>query len=139
MVSSKLKDMAKKEVKISSRSKGKDEEFLNELLIFYQSSMKGLIGSVKQIAKVQKDYPKQYVIFKQLNKEPSLLIELGKGLSDKEKAILFELLIKSESLSKKMNVLFELSYEEKNILAKEIESFSKELIKIIDDLKKTKK
>lgn len=118
--------------------KGKEEatKFFNDLLDYYQLSIGGVIGSIDKIAEIQKNYPEQYQIFKNLSRDTNLILQLGKKLSDTQKTILFELLIKSASLSERINILTELTYREKKILSKDMKEFSEELIEKIKELKK---
>lgn len=111
-------------------------KFFNELLEYYQSSMGGAIDSIDKIAEIQKNYPEQYEIFKNLSKDTNLILQLGKKLSDTQKTILFELFIKSASLSERMRILIELTYKEKKILSEDLKEFSDGLIEKIKELKK---
>lgn len=110
-------------------------KFLNELLGYYQSSISGVIDSIDKIAEIQNNYPEQYDFFKNLSRDTNLIFQLGEQLSDTQKTILFELFIKSASLSERMKILTELTYKEKKILSKDLTEFSDELIKRIEEIK----
>lgn len=124
-----------KETKIKENNGPK---FFDSLLDYYNSSVGDLVNSIKKMANIQKTYPEEYELFKRLDKDPDLIVKLGKELSVEEKVIFFELLLKSSSLSERISIVTRLTYKEKMILIKDMEDFAKEFSKKLKESKEKK-
>jgi hypothetical protein len=120
----------------TNKKVSKSEKFFKALVEFYQETLSGAVTSIRQLAEIQKSFPEQYELFKKLNREPDLLLKLSKELTDKEKAIFYEIFVKAASLSERTKILNELTYKEKIILAKDLDDFSKDLVRKIETIKK---
>lgn len=107
-------------------------EFVAELLEYYRLSMNDIASSVEKLGTIQKKYPAAYEDFKNVSEKPELLLTLNLG--DKEKSILFELLLKSSSLISKVNKLLALTPTEKEALAKDIKSYASEIENKVKEL-----
>ncbi len=120
--------MSKRKRHISPKSE--DELFFKELTDYFQKSTYGMVSSIKQLANMQRKFPRHYTTFKNLSREPNLILKLSEKLSSDEKAKLFELFLKSSSLNDRIKILHELTYREKIILANDLEEFAKKLLSI---------
>lgn len=112
----------------------KFNEFISDLIEYYKSSMENISKSVEGLAKIQEKHPEAYEEFQKIAENPELL--LGLEIDDKMKAIFFELLLKSSSLTQKINKLIVLTPTEKKLLAKDLREYVQELSTKIEELKK---
>lgn len=102
----------------------KQKKFGIELIKFYKEFLTGSSGAVKTLANIEKEYPKEYKIVKELKDDPNAIVQLSDKLPDDVKNILFSIIIESSVLGGKMNRLFDLSQKEKEELAKRIDEFA---------------
>lgn len=110
------------------------DKFISELIEYYELSMGDISKSIGKLAQIQDDYPKEYEEFLKISQRPDFLLEIK--ISDQIKNILFELLLKSSTLTQKLNKLLDLTSSEKKALAEELEKYVKELKKKFEDIRK---
>jgi len=111
-------------------------EFIPELIKYYELSMNDIARSIEELAKMQERYPKGYEEFQKIAEKPELLLEIK--IDDKIKAIFFELLLKSSTLTQKINKLIILTPTEKKALAEDLKSYVGELKKKYKELNSQK-
>jgi len=111
----------------------KDEEFISGLLGYFEKSMGDISNSIIYLASIQKKYSEEYEKFKKINDNPEILLNLE--LSDKLKGILFELLLRSSTLNKRISSLILLTPIEKEELANDLKSYVNELRNKINEAK----
>jgi len=100
------------------------EKFGEELIIFYKEFLLGSSKAVEQLAQIQKDFPKQYELIKQMKDDPEMIEQITVGLSEEVKDTLLLVIVKASSMGKRMNNLFDLSADEQKTLAEDIQKFS---------------
>lgn len=96
---------------------------------FYINFVNSLADSVEKLAKIQEEFPDKYETVAKLEEDPGLIEELSKNLSSEEKEKLLTILIRMSSLARRSNRIFELTVEEKRILAKDLRKFVADLQK----------
>jgi len=99
--------------------------FLKELISYYKKSMKDISESIEDLAKIEEIYPKEYVQFRELNESPENFLKLD--LDNDSKALFFELMLKSATLTKRIGSLLALTSTEKKLLAKELNAYATHL------------
>jgi len=119
------------------KRKDKRKEFGLELIKFYKGFLLGSSDAVKSLAKIEKKYPNEYKILKELKDDPKVIVQLANKLPEDVRNVLFSIIVESSALGEKMNRLFDLSQKEKEKLAKEIDDFAnrveKDLNKLIEN------
>lgn len=118
--------MAKKKIALNIVKNNKDN-FASDFINFYTDFLCGYSKAIDKLGDIQKNYKKEYVDFKNSQKDPSALMRMVENLNDKQKIILFEIIAQSATLSHKTAIMMELSSEEQKQLAKDLESFAKYL------------
>ncbi len=109
------------------------DEFISELIKYYELSMEDISKSIEELAKIQEKYPNEYDKFQKVSENPELL--LGLKMSDKIKTIFFELLLKSSTITQKVNKLIILTPIEKKALAKDLNKYVAELKTKFEEIK----
>lgn len=107
-------------------------EFIPELIRYYEMSMGDISKSIEELAKMQEKYPKGYEEFQKIAERPELLLEIK--MDDKIKATFFELLLKSSTLTQKINKLIILTPTEKRALSEDLKTYVGELKKKYKEL-----
>ena len=119
----KMVDIIKKKKK---RIIGKREEkFVLELIEYLEFSIIGTADSVKKLAQIEKNYKKEYDIYRKSKLDPAQLDTLIKNASPELKNTLLIIFAKSSYIAPKLNKVFDLSLEEKEELSKTMEEFGK--------------
>ncbi len=101
-----------------------EKKFALELIRFYKEFLLGSSKSVVILADMEKKYPEQYQRLKQTKDNPQRLIELTIQMPDEVKETFLLIIVEGSVIGQKMNRLFDLSQDEKEKLAKEIEDFA---------------
>ena len=109
-------------------------EFVSVLAEYYELSMTDIANSIEKLAEIQEKYPSEYEEFKKVAENPTVLLELQ--MDDKIKNIFFEILLKSSSLTQKVNKLISLTSIEKKVLAKDLKDYVQVLNKKLEELAK---
>jgi len=109
------------------------KEFGGYLINFYKEFLLGTSKSVEILAKIEKEYPEEYKILKDIKDDPTVIAKLSDKIPDDVKTILYSIIVESSALAEKMNKVFELSQEDKESLAKDIRKFSE---RVNNELKK---
>ena len=113
-----------------------DNSFVLDLIEFHKIFLTDASKSISKLAEIQKKYPEEYSDLVKMQKDPSYLLKLSEKLDDESRKILIDSFIRASTLSTKLMMLYELSYEEKQELIKEIEKFSESMQNSIKLLKK---
>lgn len=117
----------------------KKKEFALELIKFYKEFLIGSSEAVSILAKIEKKYPKEYEILKELKDDPRAITELTKKMSNEEREVFLLIVVEASALGQKINKLFDLTQKEKENLAKEIEDFANRVEKKLSGLIKNAK
>jgi vacuolar-type H+-ATPase subunit I/STV1 len=112
----------------------KKKKFGYELIKFYKGFLLGSSDAVKTLAKIEKNYPKEYMILKELKDDPKAIIQLSNKLPDNVRNVLFSIIIESSTFGERMNRLFDLTQKQKEDLAKEIDDFAERVEKELNEL-----
>lgn len=116
----------------------KDEQFALALVEFYKSFLGDTADSVRRLIKIQEKFPDGYKKLIEIQKDPSMLLELTKEVDEESARIIIEMFVKTSVLSKKTIGLFDLSVIEKKEFVDELEEFKNYMDKYINELKKIK-
>jgi len=117
----------------------REKKFTLDLIKFYKGFLLGSAESVGMLAKIEKKYPKEYKLLKEVKDDPTAITELTKKMNDKEKDVFILTVVEASQLGQKMNKLFDLSQKDKESLAKEIEIFAEKVEVKLKDLVKNDK
>ena len=115
-------------------SDNQDKEFLVSLIEFYKNIIGNASHSVRSLKDVQSKFPNQYQLLLDLQNDPSKLLEITKQMDKRVSSIMINLFVRSSILSNKINNMFELTVDEKEDLAKDLESFSEEFTNSLREL-----
>ena len=105
----------------------KKEKCLVSLVKFYKVFLGGTIDAVRELAQIESEFGDQYKELKELQKNPDILLQISEDMPEEGKAILFEMFMRSASLSTRTARLFDLTLEEKKKLASDLVKFSKDM------------
>ncbi len=100
------------------------KEFSGYLINFYKEFLLGTSKSVEILAKIEKEYPEEYKMLKELKDDPAAIAKLSDKIPDDVRTVFYFIVMESSGLAERMNKVFELSQEDKVILAKDIRKFS---------------
>jgi hypothetical protein len=100
------------------------KEFAIKLIEFYKSTITSSIQSIKILAEIQRNFPKEYEIMEELKDDPSIVDQLADVLPQEEKDTMILIFIKASAIGRRMNKLFDLTVEEKEKLIKDLEDFA---------------
>ncbi|MCD6229973.1 MAG: hypothetical protein J7K00_04160 [Candidatus Diapherotrites archaeon] len=114
------------------------EEFGIEMIKFYKEFLIGSSKSVELLANIEKKFPKEYEVIKELKDDPKVLVSLSSEVPDNVKTVLFSVLVEASLLGSRMNKLFDLTNEEKETLATDIDKFAKKIEKELGGLIESK-
>lgn len=114
----------------------KEDQFLIDLLNYYKETIGSAVTSVVLLKNIQTAFPDKYEELLAVQEDPSRLIDMAGKLGAEDSKILFELMIRASSLSRKINQVFELSVQDKDMLIKELKDFSEVMEKSIVLLQK---
>ena len=117
----------------------KDKNFLISLVEFYKETLGDASKTVRLLMNIQKKFPEQYQLLLDLQNDPSKILEITKQMNAEVSHIMINLFVQASILSNKVNRLFEISIEEKGILANDLEKFASEIIDSIKKLEGTSK
>lgn len=122
-----------------SRNNNKSEKFGIDFIKFFKNFVNSASKSLRELAEIQKNYPKEYMQFKEFQMDPTLMIKLFDEMDPNIRVRLIAILITSLSLSQKVNTnIFNLSAKEQIALAKEIEAFMKLAEKNLQEIQELK-
>lgn len=113
-----------------------EENFVNRYSEFFRHFINGTADAVEMLSEVQEAFPDDYNTIKNFGRDPQNLNELIEKLSPEHQNVLFKLLIKSGSFSRKMVSLFDLSVGEQKTFAEELRAFSEDIEKDLKTIKK---
>ncbi len=114
---------------------GNEKEFGIELIKFYKGYLVGSAEAIESLAKIEKEYPKEYKIVKRIKDDPSAIMQLTDEISEDAKQILFFIMIRASSIGTKINNVFDLTQKEKEKLAKNIRVFSETVEEKLTEMK----
>jgi hypothetical protein len=103
----------------------KKEIFVIELIKFYKASLSNSAESIRVLSKLQSKFPAEYELFKKSSLDPGMFLEMLESLDDTSRGILIDIYIKQDVLTKKLNLLFQMSSEDKLTFATDLEKFGK--------------
>lgn len=109
------------------------DNFIAALGKYYELSMNDIAESIKKLADIQENFSKEYEDFKKIAENPELLLSLK--INDRLKSIFFEMLLKSSTLTQKVNKLIILTPTEKRALAEDLKKYVQELRERLGELK----
>lgn len=112
----------------------KNKEFIEKFIDFYDGFVCSISNAIRKLALVQKEYKEEYEEWKEVQKNQDAILGFLNKFNDKQKVILFEMMAKGTSLSNRSRILFELSAQEQEKLANDMDSFSKELKQRLGEL-----
>ena len=101
----------------------KKETFVVALIKFYKASLSNSAESIRVLSRLQSEFPSEYNLFKKSSLNPDLLPEMLESLDDTSRGILIDIYIKQDVLTKKLNLLFQMSSEDKLTFATDLEKF----------------
>ena len=102
-----------------------EKSFFLDVVTYYIDSMKNISQSLKALAEIQKSYPTEYEEFRKISETPEEILKMN--LSEDEKIILFEVLLKSATSTQRIGKMITLTTREKVVLADELLKSSDEL------------
>ncbi|MCK4553082.1 hypothetical protein KAT80_02675 [Candidatus Pacearchaeota archaeon] len=97
--------------------------FVEGIKLFYSTFLKSTSDSIRVLAKIQEEHSEEYNKLKEVQNDPSILLDNIGDLTEEEKDKLITIFFRVAKLERKMLKLFDLSAEDKEKLAKEIDSF----------------
>lgn len=100
------------------------KEFTMNLIKFYKSFIAGSVDSIKILADIQKNNPKEYELLIRLKNDPTAMEDAMTELSQEDKNVLMIIFIRASHLGNRLNNLFESTVDDKIKLAKDLEEFS---------------
>jgi hypothetical protein len=115
-------------------SSNEQVKFGKELIVFYKEFLLGSSKAVEQLAQIQKEYPEQYKIIREMKDDPEMIEQITMNLSEDVKDTLLLVIVKASTIGKRMNNLFELNSDEQKKLSEDIKKFSEYVEKRISDL-----
>lgn len=116
-----------------------EREFYLAVMKFYKESTGSFADSVDLLAEIEEKFPKRYAEFRDFQKDPSKFVNLTEKMKEenvKALFILLKILIRSSTLTQKVQNVLYLDIKEKRKLAKELRSFAEETEKDLEKLKK---
>lgn len=105
--------------------KEKDKKFFLGILEFYEKFLESTSDSIRKLAEIQKNNKERYEKFKDLSYDTDKIVEMIGGLDEEDRGIFLEMLLRTQSFQKRMGNLFDLSAEEQNKLANDLDEFIK--------------
>jgi len=100
--------------------------FSKELIKFYTEFLVGSANAIATLAKIEKDYPKEYKLFRELKDDPITFSRLTKMPEEIKDAFLI-IILEGSSIGQRANKLFDLSRKEKEDLVKDMREFAKKV------------
>lgn len=101
------------------------KEFIITLIEFYKESLCNSSATIKKLSELQRKFPENYDQFKKISLDPNVLPEVLAKLDDESRGILVDIYFKQDTLTRKTNLLLQMTADEKDIFAKELEDFGK--------------
>jgi len=115
------------------------DQFVIDFIKFYSGFVGNASQYLKNLAELQKNYPKAYEQFKDFQIDPTSLMNLYEKMNANIRARFLNILFSSYALSQKVNTnIFALSSKEQIKLAEEIEQFMQMAEQIIKEIKELK-
>ena len=112
----------------------RSKKFGIELIQFYKEFLLGTSKAVELLAKIEKKYPTEYRVMKELKDDPKAIAKLSTDLPDDVKTVFFSIVMESSMLGERMNKLFDLDKKAKEQLSKDIKGFAERVEKEIGEL-----
>lgn len=110
-----------------------EKGFVKDVVEFYDKFLTNISDTLVVLADIQEKYKKQYNELKDIQKDPSKLINLTNEISDEERRILLDLLITVSSFESRLMRLYDLSPKDKKQLAEDIKHFLSKFKGVINE------
>jgi len=100
-----------------------EKNFATAIRGFYSKFLKAISDTVIILADIEDEYKEDYQKLKEIQKDPTLILERLNELNEKDKEKLLAMFVRISKLESRMVKLFDLDSKEKRELAKELNEF----------------
>ena len=105
------------------------KDFAESIKLFYSKFLNAMADNIDSLASIEEEFKEEYKDLKEIQKDPTLILEKLGDLEEEKKDELIAMFIRVSKLESKMLRLFDLNAEEKRKFSKEVRELSKNLSK----------
>jgi len=112
---------------MKDKKQEKAEQFIKSFSSFYQTFFRGFVTSLELLMKSQKEFPEYWCDIQNFDDNPKSIEVLLSKLSNEEKGILLNMLLKSGGFSRRITSMFENSPLKQKKMIDDMQDFIKEI------------